>query len=149
MSNHLGDFEMQLTMFTDYALRSLIFLAKRPKELASVKEIAAYYGISRNHLVKVIHRMVTLGLIASSKGRGGGVKLIGKPEDMRLGDIVQKIENMEMVECFNKDTNTCRISDVCQLKHFLFEATQNFIQTLNEYTLADAAKDVPMLVKHL
>lgn len=130
---------MQLTLFTDYALRSLIFLAARPDENSSVKEIAEHYGISRNHLVKVVHKMSTLGLIESSKGKGGGIKLAHDPAVMRLGDIIQKMENMEIVECFNRDRNTCRISEVCRLKHFLFEASGSFLQTLNKYTLADAA----------
>ncbi len=130
---------MQLTLFTDYALRSLIFLAARPEKISSVKEIAEHYGISRNHLVKVVHRMATLELIESSKGKGGGIRLAGDPSAMRLGDVVQKMEQMDIVECFNKDTNTCRISEVCRLKHFLFEASRAFIETLNKYTLADAA----------
>lgn len=130
---------MQLTLFTDYALRSLIFLAARPDENSSVKEIAEHYGISRNHLVKVVHKMSTLGLIESSKGKGGGIKLAHDPAIMRLGEIIQKMENMEIVECFNRDRNTCRISEVCRLKHYLFEASSSFLQTLNKYTLADAA----------
>lgn len=135
---------MQLTLFTDYALRSLIFLAARPGENSSVKEIAEHYGISRNHLVKVVHKMSTLGLVESSRGKGGGIKLAYHPAAMRLGDIVRKMENMEIAECFNRDRNTCRISEVCRLKHFLFEASDSFLQTLNKYTLADAAlrKDI-------
>lgn len=143
MSNHFRN-TMQLTLFTDYALRSLIFLAAHSDKSSSVKEIAEYYGISRNHLVKVVHKMATLGLIESSKGKGGGIRLAGDPASMRLGDIVRKMENMEIVVCFNQDTNTCRISEVCRLKHILYEAMNNFIQTLNKYTLADAAinKDI-------
>jgi Rrf2 family nitric oxide-sensitive transcriptional repressor len=75
---------MQLTLFTDYALRSLIFLAAHPERSSSVKEIAEHYGISRNHLVKIIHKMATLGLIETSKGKGGGVRLGHDPEAMRL-----------------------------------------------------------------
>lgn len=129
---------MQLTLFTDYALRSLIYLAAHPGTSSSVKEIAAHYGISRNHLVKVVHKMATLGLIESSKGKGGGIRLAQEPASMRLGDIVRSMESMEIVECFNRDTNTCRISDVCHLKHILYEASDNFIRTLNQYSLQDA-----------
>lgn len=129
---------MQLTLFTDYALRSLIYLAAHPGTSSSVKEIAAHYGISRNHLVKVVHKMATLGLIESSKGKGGGIRLAQEPASMRLGDIVRSMESMEIVECFNRDTNTCRISDVCRLKHILYEASDNFIRTLNQYSLQDA-----------
>ncbi len=130
---------MQLTLFTDYALRSLIFLASKPDENSSVKEIAEHYGISRNHLVKVVHKMSTLGMVESSKGKGGGIKLAHDPAAMRLGDIVKKMENMDIVECFNRDLNTCRISEICRLKHVMYEAAQNFIKTLNNYTLKDVA----------
>ncbi len=140
---------MQLTLFTDYALRSLLYLAAHPERSSSVKEIAEQYDVSRNHLVKVVHKMATLGLIESSKGKGGGIKLTRDPAAMRLGDIVRLMENMDIVECFNKDTNTCRISEVCRLKHILFEASQSFIQTLNKYTLQDAAANRSMILSML
>lgn len=130
---------MQLTIFTDYGIRSLMYVAAHPERLCNVKEIAEYYGISRNHLVKVIHRLSQLGYINSSKGKGGGITLAGDPNKLRLGELVQQLEpNMDLVECFNRDTNTCRITSTCQLKHFLMDANQAFLKSLNQYTLADA-----------
>lgn len=130
---------MQLTIFTDYGLRSLIYMAVHRDRLCSVKEIAEHYGISRNHLVKVIHRLSQLNYIISSKGKGGGIKLNGDPTKLRLGDLVQSLEpHMNMVECFSADRNTCRIVSSCQLKHYLQEATLAFVETLNKYTLADS-----------
>lgn len=132
---------MQLTIFTDYGIRSLMYVAAHPQKLCNVKEIAEYYGISRNHLVKVIHRLSQLGYINSSKGKGGGITLAGDPNKLRLGELVQQLEpNMDLVECFNRDTNTCRITSSCQLKHFLMDANSAFIKSLNQYTLADAIK---------
>lgn len=131
---------MQLTSFTDYGLRSLIYLASKPKEICSVREIAEYYNISLNHLVKVIHKLVQLEYINSSKGKGGGIKLRVSPSSIKLGDIIEKLEpNMDIVECFNKNTNTCRITNSCQFKHFIKEANRAFLKTLNNYTLEDAA----------
>jgi len=66
---------MQLTRFTDYGLRCLMYLAARPDDLSSVKEISEYYKISRNHLVKIVHRLSQLGYIETSKGKGGGIRL--------------------------------------------------------------------------
>lgn len=130
---------MQLTSFTDYGLRSLIYLASKQGKICSIKEIAEYYNISLNHLVKVIHKLVQLGYISSSKGKGGGIKLAFNPSSMKLGDIIEKLEpNMDIVECFNKDTNQCRITNSCQFKHFIKEASNAFIKTLNNYTLEDA-----------
>ena len=129
---------MQLTSFTDYGLRTLMFLARKPEAKSSVKEIADYYGISRNHLVKVVHKLAQLGYIQSTKGKGGGISIVPETLDASLADIVKKLEpNMNIVECFDKVNNTCRITDSCQLKHYLFEAKQSFITTLEKYTLAD------------
>lgn len=130
---------MQLTVFTDYGLRSLMFLAAHPDRVCSVREISDHYGISRNHLVKVVHRLAQLGYINSTKGKGGGIMLAKGMESLRLGDLVSKLEpNMDLVECFNRETNSCKIVSACQLKHFLGDANKAFINSLNQHTLADA-----------
>ncbi len=129
---------MQLTIFTDYGLRTLMFLAARPEQICNVREISEYYGISRNHLVKVAHRLSQLGLVESSKGKGGGLRLAVRAADVRLGDLVMLLEpNMTLVECFDKETNRCRITDGCRLKHYLFDANKSFVESLNRQTLQD------------
>lgn len=137
---------MQLTIFTDYCLKSLTYLAARPNKMSTVKEISEHYGISRNHLVKVIHRLAQLGYIETTKGRSGGIKITKDAANLRLGDLVTEFEpNLFLVECFNRETNRCNIIDSCQLKHYLFEATQSFINVLNKYTLADAVRKSTLL----
>ena len=129
---------MQLTIFTDYGLRTLMFLAAHRDRLCNVREVADHYGVSYNHLVKVVHRLAQLGYISSSKGKGGGIKLAVDPATAKLGHLVQALEpNMDIVECFNKDSNTCRITSSCTLKHYLFDAKRSFIDSLNQHTLAD------------
>lgn len=129
---------MQLTSFTDYALRTLMYLMKQPEDISSVKAISEHYGISRNHLVKVVHHLSRLGYVETTKGKGGGIKIRKETEKMRLGDLIFQLEpNMNIVECFDTKTNTCRITDSCQLKHYLYEANRSFIETMNKYTLAD------------
>lgn len=118
-----------------------MYLVKRPDKLSSVKEISEYHSISRNHLVKVVHRLSQLGYIETVKGKGGGIKIAKHTSNILLGDVIKKLEpNMYMVECFNSETNTCKITSSCQLKHYLSEATKKFIETMNKYTLVDAAK---------
>ncbi len=130
---------MQLTIFTDYGLRTLMYLAAQPDRVCSAREIAAHYGISYNHLVKVVQKLSQIGLIAGSRGKGGGLKLAVRPDTLKLGDLVRMLEpNMDLVECFNKDTNKCRITSACTLKHYLFDAGQSFLESLNRHTLADA-----------
>ncbi|SRR5579883_1887858 len=130
---------MQLTQFTDYGLRSLMYLAIQPDKLCNVQEIAEYYDISKNHLVKVVHRLAQLGYITSSRGKGGGLRLAREPKTIQLGTLVMALEpNMNLVECFNRETNTCTIADICRLKNFLADANKAFINSLNQRTLADA-----------
>lgn len=129
---------MHLTTFTDYGLRCLMYLTQKPDKICSVSEIAEYYGISRNHLVKVAHRLAQLGYIESSKGKGGGLKIACDATTLKLGDLVKQLEpNMYLVECFDAKTNACKITLSCQLKHFLYQANEAFIQVLNQSTLAD------------
>lgn len=140
---------MQLTSFTDYGLRTLMYLAAKPQDISSVREISDHYGISRNHLVKVVHRLSQLGYIETTKGKGGGIRIAKGTENIRLGDLIKQLEpNMHMVECFNPATNTCRITSSCHLKHYLFEATTSFTDTMNKYTLADTIKNKDALFKN-
>lgn len=141
---------MQLTIFTDYGLRSLMFLAARPDKVSSVREIAEHYGISRNHLVKVVHRLAQLGYITSSKGKGGGIKLACDASKLKLGELVRELEpNMQIVECFDRETNTCKVVSACRLKHFLHDANQAFLDVLNQHSLADAVKDRSLFLSKL
>lgn len=141
---------MQLTTFTDYGLRALMYLAAEPDRLCSVRELAEHYGISRNHLVKVVHKLSQLGYIASTKGKGGGIRLARNPAELNLGDMIRSLEpNMDIVECFDKDTNTCKVTNSCHLKHFLFDAKQVFIESLNQHTLADAVPNKSLFLEPL
>lgn len=101
---------MQLTSYTDYSLRLLLYLALQPKhKLSSVKQVADIYRISYNHLTKVTHELGKLGLIETIKGRNGGIRLAKEPEEINIGEVVKQTEdNLELVECFNRETNTCK-----------------------------------------
>ncbi|MAS87824.1 MAG: BadM/Rrf2 family transcriptional regulator [Micavibrio sp.] len=133
---------MQLTSFTDYGLRVLMYLAANPDRLSSVKEVSDHFGISRNHLVKVVHRLSQLEYIETTKGKGGGIRIVKDTDKLRLGDLIKILEpNMSLVECFDPSTNSCKITNMCQLKHYLFEGSQSFVATMNKYSLADTVKD--------
>jgi Rrf2 family nitric oxide-sensitive transcriptional repressor len=129
---------MQLTQFTDYSLRVLIYLAIRNGETCTIAEIAESYNISKNHLMKIVHRLSQLGILKTLRGKGGGILLNLRPEQLNLGELVQKLEpNFFIVECFDSTNGKCVIAPVCQLKQVLGEATNSFIQTLEKYTLKD------------
>jgi Rrf2 family nitric oxide-sensitive transcriptional repressor len=122
-----------------------MYLELHRERMCSVKEIAGHYGISRNHLVKVVHRLGQLGFVETSKGKGGGIRLTLDARTLRLGDLVKALEpSMNVVECFDHNTNTCKITGACQLKHYFYEARQAFLDTMNKHTLADTVEN-----KHL
>lgn len=128
---------MRLSLFTDYALRVLMFAALK-RETFSLSEVAEAYGISRHHLVKVVNYLAKLGYLETRRGRGGGIALGMKPEDIRIGMVVRRTEGMPpLVECFDKEHNTCAINGSCRLKGVLAQAVNAFFETLDRHTLGD------------
>ncbi|HUX89737.1 MAG TPA: Rrf2 family transcriptional regulator [Gallionellaceae bacterium] len=131
---------MQLTQYTDYSLRVLIYLGqKKDEELATITEVAEFYGISRNHLVKVVHNLAIYGFIKTLRGKHGGMRLARPASEIGIGEVVRQTEpNFDIAECFNKTNNSCVISPICSLKNMLEDARKNFLKTLDHYTIADA-----------
>jgi len=129
---------MKLTTFSDYTLRVLMFLALRDERLATIPEIAAAYGISENHLMKVVHQLARSGVIESVRGKGGGIRLAQAPQAIRIGAIVRASEGAgPIVECLSEQPDSCRIAPVCRLSGILVRAFEALYATLDEYTLAD------------
>jgi Rrf2 family nitric oxide-sensitive transcriptional repressor len=132
---------MQLTLHADYSLRILLYLTENPDRCVSTREISGAYGISRNHLVRVVQTLHANGFVEVSEGRGGGVKLARDPAEINLGQVVRKTEpNFRIVECFEMETNTCPIVPVCRLKGILAQALESFLAVLDDCTLADLVR---------
>lgn len=129
---------MRLSLFTDYALRVLMFGALKEGEPFSLSEVSAAYGISRNHLVKVVNYLGKLGYLETKRGRNGGIALGMKPEEIKIGMLIRRTEDSPIiVECFDPKTNTCPMNGMCRLKGVLGEAVQAYYNTLDRYTLRD------------
>lgn len=129
---------MRLTTFTDYSLRVLMYLALDRSRLATIPEIAAAYGISQNHLMKVVHQLARAGVIESVRGKGGGVRLARSPETIRIGEIVRAAEgDAPIVECLSDDPHACRIAGTCRLTGVLVDAFDALYESLDRHTLAD------------
>jgi Rrf2 family nitric oxide-sensitive transcriptional repressor len=128
---------MQVTQFSDYALRVLMHLALRPQERSTIDEIAQRYRVSRAHLVKVAQRLASAGFVEATRGRHGGLRL-GRPAgEIRLGDVFRATEeNLALVECFAADGD-CVIAPACRLRGVLGEALAAFLAVLDRRTLAD------------
>ena len=130
---------MRLTKHSDYALRVLVYLASAEGRQASSEEVSAAYGISANHLVKVIGTLGKAGFLTIKRGRSGGFTLAREPEDIRIGDVVEATEpDFAFVECLEPGNHACALTGTCGLVPPLRAAQKAFLATLNEYTLADA-----------
>ncbi|HAN54845.1 MAG TPA: Rrf2 family transcriptional regulator, partial [Betaproteobacteria bacterium] len=129
---------MQLSRFTDYSLRVLIYIGLRPDRLVTISEIAQNYCISQNHLVKVVHQLGIHGYIETIRGKGGGIRLARRPELINIGNVVRDTEeNMNIAECFDPNKQSCSLLPSCILKSALTEARQSFLATLDFYRLSD------------
>ncbi len=128
---------MRLTQFTDYSLRVLIYLGTKPDGSSTITEIAQSYGISRNHVMKVVYQLGQLGYLQTVRGKGGGLRLGKTPETINIGELVRQTEpDLHIVECFGPG-NACCLTPACNLQRVLHTALQAFLETLDHYTLAD------------
>jgi len=131
---------MYITQHTDYALRVLIHVAAnqdRPEQRITIAGISELFDISRSHLMKVVTKLVREGFLEGVRGKGGGLRLIVAPAQIRIGDVVARMEpSMVLVECFEEDHN-CILGPACKLKGVINRALKSFLATLNEVTLAD------------
>lgn len=129
---------MQFTYFTDYSLRTLMYLGAQKNRLATISEVAGNYNISQSHLTKVVHQLANRGYIQTTRGKGGGIRLARSPQLINIGAVVRDMEeNIDLVECFNSKNQNCPLLPGCTLKSVLATARKNFFDTLDRYTLAD------------
>lgn len=126
-------------MYTDYSLRVLIYLGtKEDGKLTTIQEISDAYHISKNHLMKVTFELGKAGFIETVRGRGGGIRLADRPENINVGMVVRRMEeDFHLVECFSSETNTCPISPICGLRGVLGRALHAYLAVLDEYNLQD------------
>lgn len=128
---------MRLTQYTDFSMRVLIYLGVRGHELATIQDISNAYGISRNHLMKVVQQLASEGYVEAIRGHGGGLRLRCPADQIKLGQLVQDMEpDLALVECY-RENNQCVITPACGLPAVLNQALRAFIGELNQYTLAD------------
>jgi Rrf2 family nitric oxide-sensitive transcriptional repressor len=131
---------MRLTKWTDYSLRVLMHCAatQHRSQPLTIQEIADRHAISRSHLMKIVMTLSALGWIESIRGRGGGIRLLVKPDSLTLGQVVRETESdFNLVECFDEGTNTCRLNHRCNLKSVLQDSLQAYLKVLDGVTLAD------------
>jgi Rrf2 family nitric oxide-sensitive transcriptional repressor len=132
---------MELSTYSDYSLRVLMQAALRSPQRVTVEEVARTFGISRHHLVKIVHDLGRNGYLQTQRGIGGGFTLARAPEEIRVGAVVRLCEETEaVIECVDRLNHPCRIFPACRLKGVLDEAAAAFFAVLDGYTLADLVK---------
>lgn len=131
---------MRLTQWTDYTLRVLMYCAacEGREQPVTITEIAENYGISRSHLTKIVHELGARKLLETTRGRGGGMRLMKAASEINLGAVVRATEtDFNMVECFDPATNQCRLSRHCRLQGVLSQAMDSYFAVLDKVTLED------------
>jgi Rrf2 family transcriptional regulator, nitric oxide-sensitive transcriptional repressor len=138
---------MKLTLFTDYSIRVLLYLAARPDRRCSISEIAQAYRISQNHLMKVVNDLARSGYIDSVRGRGGGIRLGKQPKEINIGALIRHTEEgFDLVDC-----PSCVIAPACGMTSVLREAVSAFLDVLDSYSLADLVQkreNLKLLLAH-
>ena len=141
---------MRLTTFTDYTLRVLIYLGAHQREgrLVTIGDVATAYGISENHLMKIVHHLAKQGYVETTRGKGGGMQLAQAPERINIGEVVRGAEeDLALVECFQPGSPECPIEPTCELRGLLGRAMNAFFNVLDGRTLADLLKPQEQLIR--
>jgi Rrf2 family transcriptional regulator, iron-responsive regulator len=128
---------MRLTRQTNYAVRILMFCATNPG-LSRISQIAEFYAISEPFLFKILQALTKSGFIETVRGRSGGIRLKHPAEEMRLGDVIRRVEdNFDLVECFEAGETQCPLITSCGMSEALKEALDAFFAVLDRYSIAD------------
>lgn len=133
---------MQLSKFSDYSFRALIYLAQHQERLCTVDELSQNLKTSEHHMKKVIHQLAQTDYMTSIKGRGGGLKLAMAPSDINLGEVLRLTEtNLDLVECLTPSGTCPLMSSGCRLKKISSLALERFMEEFSRYTLADLLEE--------
>lgn len=129
---------MHLTQYSTFALRTLQFVALRDPAIVTVEEVSRAHRISKAHLVKVAHELGQRGYIQTTRGRNGGMRLARPADQITVGEVVRWTEApLELVECFNEETNACPLIGACHLSRGIQRALRAFLSVLDDLTIAD------------
>ncbi len=141
---------MKLTSYTNYALRTLQLAAVHHPALVRVEDVASIHSLAKPHVRKVVHELGRAGLLETQRGRNGGFRLALPAESIVVGDVVRLTEvSLDVVECFNPETNTCPLIGVCKLSRAMQQATAAFMSVLDDLTLADISSNRVQLLNRI
>jgi Rrf2 family transcriptional regulator, nitric oxide-sensitive transcriptional repressor len=131
---------MRLSDYSDYTLRVLMSCAREPDRRLTIAELAESLQVSKNHLMKIVNDLARQGVLETTRGRGGGIRLLKAPQEIRIGDVLRATEtDFRLVECFDAGTDTCTLTPGCRLRSVLHQALRAYLDALDAVTLADVA----------
>jgi Rrf2 family nitric oxide-sensitive transcriptional repressor len=137
---------MRLTIYTDFSLRVLMYVALHPERRLTIAEIASSYAISKNHLMKVVYQLGVAGYIETVRGQNGGMRLARRAQDIILGEVVRRTEpDMALVPCLAANDAACVLMPACKLRRALEQARSAFLAVLDDYSLADLVENRDVL----
>jgi Rrf2 family nitric oxide-sensitive transcriptional repressor len=135
---------MRLAEYTDYTLRVLMYCAARPQQLVTIGELADHHRVSKNHLMKIVNDLARQGVLETTRGRGGGLRLMKDAQQIRVGDVVRAAEtDFRLVECFDPATDQCTLTPSCRLKGLFSDALAAYFKELDGMTLAELTEPAP------
>lgn len=141
---------MKLTSYSNYAMRSLQLAALHSPDLVRVEDVANIHKLSKPHIVKIVHELGKAGFVETVRGRYGGFRLARPAEDIIVGDVIRLTEgSLDVVECFNPDTNSCPLIGVCKLSKAMMKAADAFMAVLDDLTVADIASNRNELLERI
>ncbi|GEA52861.1 HTH-type transcriptional repressor NsrR [Vibrio inusitatus NBRC 102082] len=130
---------MQITSFTDYAIRTLIYLAAlKDDELTNITQVSEVFGISRNHMVKIVNKLGQTGFIETIRGKNGGIRLNKPASEINIGHVIRELEPLTVINC---SPEFCHITPACRLKNYLHKAKEAFLAELDKCNLDDLVDD--------
>ncbi len=141
---------MKLTSYSNYALRPMQLAALHSPDLVRVEDVATIHKLSKPHIVKIVHELGKAGFLETVGGRYGGFRLGRPAEEITVGDVVRLTEGpLDVVECFNPETNSCPLIGICKLSKAMMKATDAFMAVLDDLTVADIASNRNQLLERI
>lgn len=141
---------VKLTSYTNYALRALQLAAINTPNLVRIEDVVQIHGLAKPHVRKIVHELGKAQLLYTQRGRSGGFQLARAASTIVVGDVVRLTEGqMDVVECFNPETNTCPLIGVCKLSRAIQQATAAFMEVLDDLTIADIASNKAQLLNRI
>ena len=138
---------MKLTRYSNYAIRTLMFTNLHPDRLCQCQEVADTFKVSKAHLVKCVHQLGQWGFVHSVRGRNGGFRLARPANEITVGAVIRKTEDtLDLVECFNSETNSCPLITGCKLNQLLTHAMAGFMAEMDRVTIEDITTNQKQLL---